>query len=276
MAKKITIPEFKIYKQENRRFTMLTVYDYTTAKIVDESNVEAILVGDSIGNIVYGFDSTTPVTLDMMILATRAVVKGAPNTFIVGDLPFGTYNVSCQQAIESANRMMKEGGCDCVKLEGGIEMADKIEAIVKSGTPVMGHIGLTPQTAASAGGMKVQGKTPETAKKLIEEIKAIEKAGAFCCLVECVPVGVGKAMSEAVEIPMFSGGSGPYGTGHGQNFYDMFGFFGRAPKFVKHFGEYREQFVKGLNEFRDDVNNKVYPAPEQCYNVVVEGFEIDK
>lgn len=273
MAKKITIPEFKLYKQENRRYTMITVYDYVTARLVDESKIESILVGDSLGNIVYGLDSTTPVTLDMMILSIQAVVRGAPNTFIVGDMPFGSYNESCEQAIRSANRLIKEGGCDCVKLEGGIEMADKISAIVKSGTPVMGHIGLTPQTAAASGGMKVQGRTYETAQKLIEDIVAIEQAGAFSCLVECVPVSVGKAMNEAVSIPLFSGGAGPDGSGFGLNFYDMFGFFGRAPKFVKHYAELRETFIEGLNAFRDDVNNKIYPSPEQCYNMKVEGFE---
>ncbi len=273
MAKKMTISDFKRYKQENRRYTMITVYDHITAVIVNESKIESILVGDSIGNIVFGLNSTTPVTLDQMIPAVQAVVKGAPDTFIVGDLPFGSYNISCEQAIESANRLMKEGGCDCVKLEGGIEMADKISAIVKSGTPVMGHIGLTPQTASSFGGMKVQGRTPETANKLIEDIKSIEKAGAFACLVECVPVSVGKAMNEAVEIPIFSGGAGPDGNGYGQNFYDMFGMFKTfSPKFVKKYLDLYEPMLHALNDFHEDVINGVYPSPEQSYNIDVNGF----
>jgi len=274
MAKKITIPEFKKYKQEGRRFTMCTVYDYITASIVNESEIHCILVGDSIGQIVYGLSDTTPVTLDQIIMATQAVVKGAPDTFIIADLPFGSYNISCEQAIASANRLMKEGGCDCVKLEGGLEMADKIAAIVKSGTPVMGHIGLTPQTAASSGGMRIQGKTPQEANKLFEDIKAIEASGAFACLVECVPSSVGKALNAALEIPMFSGGAGPSGQGFGLNFYDMLGLTRQFnPKFVKRYGDLRTFIVEALNTFVEDVNSGAYPTSEHCYNIKVEGYE---
>ena len=274
MVKKLTIRDFKTMRQENRRFAMITVYDYITASLVNASSCEAILVGDSIGNIVYGLSSTTPVTIDMIIPAAAAVVRAAPDTFIIGDLPFGVYNESCEQAIASANRLMKETGCDCVKLEGGTEMADKIAAIVKSGTPVMGHIGLTPQTASSIGGLKVQGKTLEDANKLIEDIKAVEAAGAFACLIECVPVVVGDKMINSVKIPVFSGGAGPNGNGYGLNFYDMLGMFKSfAPKFVKRYAELYDPILSCLNSFHEEVMSKAYPSEEHSYNIKVEGLE---
>jgi 3-methyl-2-oxobutanoate hydroxymethyltransferase len=274
MAKKMTIADFKRYKQENKRYTMITTYDYTTATMVNESKIETILVGDSLGNCVLGLGSTVPVTLDQMITVIAAVVKGAPDTFIIGDMPFGTYNVSCEQAVATANRIMKESGCDCVKLEGGADMADKIAAIVKSGTPVMGHIGLTPQTAMALGGMKLQGKNLESVQKLIDDVKAVEAAGAFACVVECVPAMVGKALNEAVKIPIFSGGAGPDCTGYGMNFMDMMGMFRDfTPKFVKRYANLREVMVNSLNQFHSDVETHIFPAPENCYNTKVEGLK---
>lgn len=274
MAKKITVPEFKQYKKEGRRYTQVTCYDYTIAKMVNESKIQSILVGDSIGNIIYGYGGTTPVTLEQMILATQAVVAGAPDTFIVGDLPFGTYNVSNEQAVESANRLMKEGGCDCVKLEGGADFAPRVEAIVKAGISVMGHIGLTPQTAAASGGLRVKGKNLEDAKKLFNDIKVLEAAGIFACVVECVPVGVCKRMNVAVSIPVFGGGYGTGATGNGLNFYDMFGMFSEfKPKFVKQYASLRSVFIDGLNAFYDDVISGAYPTVETSYNAMVEGFD---
>ncbi len=271
--KKISIPDFAVCKEENRKFVMITCYDYTIASLVDQSPVEMILAGDSVGNMVYGYDGTVPVTMDQMVYTIQAVVKGAPHTFIVGDLPFGSYNRSREQAIESATRLMKEGGCDCVKLEGGAEMADKIEAIVRAGIPVMGHIGLTPQTASVMGGMKVQGKSSAAADKLVEDIKAIEKAGAFCCIVECVPECVGEAMCEAVSIPVLSGGPCKKALGQGQNFYDMMGFLGTfVPKFAKHYAELQKTILDALSEFHEDCLSGVYPSSENCYHVEVPGY----
>ena len=271
MAKKMTVADFKRYKDEGKRYTMITCYDAVTAAIVDASKVEVILAGDSVGNVVYGYDSTIPVTLDQMILATKAVVKGAPNTFIVGDMPFATYNVSCEQAVETANRLMKEGGCDCVKLEGGANMADKIAAVVKAGIPVMGHIGLTPQTVSAMGGLKVQGKTNVAAMRLFDDLKAIEEAGAFCCVIECVPTKVGNALVKSVDIPVFA--AGDTATGYGMNFFDMTGMFKAfCPKFVKQYLNLYDPILKALNEFHDDVDAHAYPAPEHMYNVEVEGF----
>lgn len=272
--KKVRITDFAQLKESGRKFTMITCYDYTIAKLVDQSAVEMILVGDSVGNMVYGYNGTVPVTLDQMVYATQAVVRGAPNTFVVGDLPFGSYNVSCEQAITSANRLMKEAGCDCVKLEGGVKMADKIRAIVDSGTPVMGHIGLTPQTVAAMGGMKVQGKSGDAAERLMKDIRAIEKAGAFCCVVECVPRVVGEALCKAVNIPVLSGGPCTSAACHGQNFYDMLGFEGTfVPKFAKHYAELQETIIHALNCFHQDVSDGIYPAPENCYDVEVPGYQ---
>lgn len=273
---KMTIADFKKYKKEGRKFCYVTAYDYTTASIVNESDVEVILVGDSLAMIMLGYDSTTPVTLEDMIHHTKPVVKGAPDTFIVADMPFGTYNVSIEQAVANATRLYKETGCDCVKLEGGAEVADTIRAIVKAGIPVMGHIGLTPQTAGMLGGFKVQGTTPETAKKLIEDVKAIERAGAFSVVLECVPKGVAKAITEAVEIPVLGIGAGPYVDCQvlvTHDLLDMYSDF--KPKFVKHFAHIRKAMVEGLNQFHKETIEGTFPSREYCFNANVEGFEVE-
>lgn len=274
--KKMTIADFKRYKKEGRKFAYVTAYDYTTASIVNESNAEVILVGDSLGMVMLGYDSTTPVTLEDIIHHTKPVVKGAPDTFVVADLPFGTYNVSIEQAVENANRLYKETGCDCVKLEGGAEIADTVRAIVKAGIPVMGHIGLTPQTAGMLGGFKAQGTTPETARKLVEDVKALEEAGAFSVVVECVPKGVAKALTEAVEIPILGIGAGPYVDCQvlvTQDLLDMYGDF--KPKFVKHFAHIRKAMVEGLNQFHKETIEGTFPSEEYSFNKEVEGFEVE-
>ena len=269
--KKMTILDFKKYKEEGRKFAYVTAYDYTTASIVNDSECEIILVGDSLAMVMLGYNTTVGVTLDDMIHHIRPVVKGAPNTFIVGDMPFGSYNVSPEQAIQSANRILMETNCDCVKLEGGVDMAPTIERMVKAGIPVMGHIGLTPQTSTSLGGFKVQGGTPESAKKLIEDALAIEKAGAFSIVVECVPNAVGKALKEALKIPVLGIGAGPDVDCQvlvTQDLLAMYGDF--KPKFVKHFANIREEMVKGLNRFHEETLSGAFPTPEYCFNKEVE------
>ncbi len=269
--KKMTILDFRKYKEEGRKFAYVTAYDYTTASIVDESDVEVILVGDSLGMIMLGYDTTVPVTVDDMIHHIRPVVKGAPHTFVAGDMPFGSYNVSKEQAIETANRITKETLCDCVKLEGGVEMADTISAMVRAGINVMGHIGLTPQTATSLGGFKVQGGTPEGAKKLIEDALALQEAGVFSLVVECVPSVVGKALREALDIPVLGIGAGPYVDCQvlvTQDLLDMYGDF--KPKFVKHFAHVREEMVKGLNLFHEETLSGEFPGPEYSFNKKVD------
>ena len=265
--KKMTIPDFKTFKEEGRKFTFVTAYDYTIASIVNDSDCEIILVGDSLGMIMLGYTSTTPVTMEDIIHHCKPVVKGAPNTFIVGDMPFGSYNQSPQQAIENATRLIKETSCDCVKLEGGVEYADTIRAIVRAGVPVMGHIGLTPQTATSLGGFKVQGGTPESARQLIEDAKALENAGAFSIVIECVPNVVGKAVSEAVKIPVLGIGAGPHVDCQVLVTQDMLGMYGDfKPKFVKHFAQIRKEMVEGLNRFHTESLSGEFPSKEYCFN----------
>lgn len=273
---KMTVLDFKKYKQEGKKFAYVTAYDYTTASIVNDSDVEVILVGDSLGMIMLGYNGTTAVTMEDMIHHTRPVVKGAPDTFIVGDMPFGSYNVSIQQAIENANRLYKETGCDCIKLEGGVEMADTIAAIVKAGIPVMGHIGLTPQTAGMLGGFKVQGGTPESAQKLIADAKALEKAGCFSLVLECVPKGVAKALTESIEIPVLGIGAGPYVDCQVLVTQDMLGMYGDfKPKFVKLFANIRKEMVAGLNEFHKETLDGTFPSAEYSFNAKVEGYEAE-
>lgn len=276
MKKKMTIKDFQIYKDEGKKFSYVTGYDYTMASIINDSDCEVILVGDSLGMIMLGYDGTTAVTMDDMIHHIKPVVKGAPDTFIVGDMPFGSYNVSIEQAIMNANRLTKETSCDCIKLEGGVEMADTIAAIVKSGTPVMGHIGLTPQTSTSLGGFKVQGGTPEAAAKLIEDAKAIEKAGVFSIVLECVPKGVAKALTEEIKVPILGIGAGPYVDCQVLVTQDLLGMYGDfKPKFVKQFANIRKEMVDALNVFHKESIEGTFPSPEYSFNAKVEGYEVE-
>ena len=274
--KKMTVLDFKKFKEEGRKFAYVTAYDYTTASIVNESDVEVILVGDSLAMIMLGYNTTVGVTLDDMIHHIRPVVKGAPDTFVVGDMPFGSYQESPEQAIHSACRILMETNCDCVKLEGGAKMAPTIRRMVDVGIPVMGHIGMTPQSATSFGGFKVQGGTPEAAKQLILDAKALEEAGAFSIVLECVPSVVARAVTEAVSIPILGIGAGPYVDCQvlvTQDLLDMYGDF--KPKFVKHFAHIREEMVKGLNLFHEETLSGAFPSPEYSFNKQVEIPELD-
>ena len=276
MKKKFTVFDFQRCKDEGNKFTMVCAYDYTMASIINESDVEAILVGDSVGMIEQGLAGTVSVTMDQMIYHTKCVVKGAPDTFIVGDMPFGSYNVSCEQAIINANRFMKEGGCDAVKLEGGVEVADKIAAITKAGIPVMGHIGLTPQTAAALGGFKIQGKSLESVRKIIEDAKAVEVAGAFMTGLEAVPVDVAKLIGEIIKIPINGIGSGIYTDGPGLLTADMLGIYKSdrpKSKFVKQYAILRPMMVEALNQFHRESQEGLYPSAEYSYNTKIEGLE---
>ena len=274
--KKMTILDFKKFKEEGRKFAYVTAYDYTTASIVNDSDVEVILVGDSLAMIMLGCKTTVGVTLDDMIHHIRPVVKGAPDTFVVGDMPFGSYQESPEQAIRSACRILMETNCDCVKLEGGAKMAPTIRRMVDAGIPVMGHIGMTPQSATSFGGFKVQGGTPEGARQLILDAKALEEAGAFSIVLECVPSVVAKAVTEAVGIPILGIGAGPHVDCQvlvTQDLLDMYGDF--KPKFVKHFAHIREEMVKGLNLFHEETLSGAFPSPEYSFNKQVEIPELD-
>lgn len=265
--KKMTIADFKKFKQEGRKFSFVTAYDYTTASIVNDSDVEIILVGDSLGMIMLGYSSTTPVTMEDMIHHIRPVVKGAPDTWVAGDMPFGSYQESDEQAVHNAIRLIKETGCDCIKLEGGIEMVSRIKAIVKAGVLVMGHIGLTPQTATALGGFKVQGGTPESARKLMDDAKALDAAGCFSMVIECVPSIVAKAVTEAVSIPVMGIGAGPHVDCQVLVTQDLLGMYGDfKPKFVKQFAQVRKVMVDGLNEFHRETIEGRFPSPEYSFN----------
>ncbi len=269
--KKMTIPDFKKFKAEGRKFAYTTAYDYTMATIVDESEVEIILVGDSLAMCILGRNSTVGVTMEDMIHHIKPVVLGAPNTFVVGDMPFGSYNQSPEQAIANASRMLMETGCDAIKLEGGATMAPTIRRLVDAGVPVMGHIGLTPQTASSMGGFKVQGGTPESAAELLRAAKAIEEAGAFSLVVECVPNSVGKALTEALTIPVLGIGAGADVDCQVLVSYDLLGMYnGFKPKFVKHFANIRQQMVAGLNQFHEESVAGTFPDESTSFNKPVE------
>ncbi|MCD6434858.1 MAG: 3-methyl-2-oxobutanoate hydroxymethyltransferase [Clostridiales bacterium] len=272
--KKTTAPGMKKMKIDGKKLRMVTAYDYPTAVLVDKTEIELILVGDSLGMTVLGYEGTVKVTMEDMLHHIKPVVKGAPNTFIVGDMPFGAYNVSPEQAISNANRLMKEGGCDCIKLEGGMNMADKIKAIVDAGIPVMAHIGLTPQTSSQLGGFKVQGKSAEAAKTLLAEAKAVEDAGAFAVVVECVPAPLGKFITEKIEIPTIGIGAGPDCDGQVLVTQDMIGMFDQfTPKFVKKYANVGDIIVEVFEKFADEVQTKEFPAKEHCFTMKEDALE---
>ncbi len=274
MRKKIMIPDLYTKYEKGEPITMLTAYDYPMALLEEKAGVDIILVGDSMGMTVYGLDTTLPVTLDMIIRHAQAVRRGAPAAFIVGDMPYMTYQVNKDEAIRNAGRLMAEAGVDAIKLEGGREMAETIAAIVKATIPVMGHIGLTPQSISQLGGFKAQGRTAESALKLVEDAKALEAAGCFSILVEAVPPEVNKVIVETVKIPIISLGSGVYGAGQCLIVHDMLGFFDRfTPKFVKKYANLNAEIVKALKAYVADVKEKNFPGPEHVYPMSREEVE---
>lgn len=266
---KVTIQKLQSMKGVEK-ISMTTAYDYPSACVVEKSGIEIILIGDSLMMTMLGDVSTVPCTMEDMIHHIKPVVTGAPSPLIVGDMPFGSYNVSKEQAIMNANRLMKEGRCDVVKLEGGVEMAGIVKAIVDSGTPVMGHIGLTPQTSSKMGGFKVQGKG-EAAKLVLDDALAIEKAGAFSIVLEGIPEQLGKLITEKVGIPTIGIGAGRYTDGQVLVFHDMLGFFDRfVPKFVKQYLQLNAQIVEALETFKEEVKSGAFPEESHVFGGVDE------
>jgi len=260
MAKK-SIHDFHKMVAEKEPITYLTAYDYLTAKMVEKAGIDMILVGDSLGMVVLGYETTIPVTLEDMIRHCQAVRRGAPNTFIVGDMTYMSYQVSDEQAVESAGRMVKEGLCDAVKLEGGgTRMASRIKAINESGILVMGHIGLTPQSMGQQGGYKAQGRNSQAAVNIVKEAKRLEEAGAFSILVEAVPAMVGKAITERAGIPILGIGAGSYTHGQLLIFADMVGLYDNfTPKFVKQYANVNEVISNAFKQYHQDVKEKSFP-----------------
>jgi 3-methyl-2-oxobutanoate hydroxymethyltransferase len=272
--KKITILDLQQKKQAGEPITMLTAYDYPTGLLVEQAGIDIILVGDSLAMVVLGHENTVSVTMDEMLHHCRAVARGAMNPLLVGDMPFMSYQVDVKEAIRNAGRFLKEGNMDVIKLEGGADMAPTVGAIVNAGIPVMGHIGLTPQTISKLGGYRVQGKDVTTARALIDDALALEQAGAFSLILEAIPSPVAQIISDRVSIPTIGIGAGPHCDGQVLVIHDLIGLFDRfLPKFVKQYANIFPTIVEALNQYRQDVIDGAFPAPEHSYAMSDEALE---
>lgn len=267
------IHDFYRMKQAGEKITFLTAYDYPTAAFAQEAGLDMLLVGDSLGMCVYGYSSTVPVTMDQMICHSDAVRRGAPNCFVIGDMPFMSYQSSCDKAVENAGRFLKEANCDAIKLEGGVRVTKQIRAIVDAGIVVMGHIGLTPQSSGQLGGHKAQGRTAETAKLVVEDALAVQDAGAHMLLLEAIPPEVGAYITKRLSMPVLSIGAGPYCDGQLLIVSDMIGQFQAfTPKFVKQYGDVAGVVVKAMREYCDEIRQGKFPTDDHVYRMI-EGEE---
>lgn len=265
---KATIPVLHDKMRARDQITMLTCYDYPTALLLDRAGIDILLVGDSLGMTVLGYDTTLPVTLDVMIPHAQAVRRGAPAAFVIGDMPYMTYQISSAEAIRNAGRFMAQAGCDAVKLEGGRNMADVIAALTRATIPVMGHLGLTPQSLAQLGGFKAQGRDAETAQIVIEDAAILEQAGVCSILLEAIPPEVARIISERASVPIISIGSGPYCHGQCLIIHDMLGLFDRfTPRFVKKYADLTAEIMRAAAEFTADVQSRTFPGPQHCYGM---------
>lgn len=272
--KKVTILSLKSKKEKGEPITMLTAYDYPTGLLVDQAGIDIILVGDSLAMVVLGHENTVAVTMDEMLHHCKAVARGAKNPLLVGDMPFMSYQVDVKEAIRNAGRFLKEGGMDVVKLEGGRDMAPTVKGIVDAGIPVMGHIGLTPQTISKLGGYRVQGKDIATAKALIDDGLALEEAGAFSLILEAIPGPVARLITERVGIPTIGIGAGPDCDGQVLVTHDLIGLFDRfVPKFVKQYTNTFSSIIEALESYRDEVIAGTFPGPEHGYSMSDEALQ---
>jgi 3-methyl-2-oxobutanoate hydroxymethyltransferase len=268
MSKHVTILDIQQAKTEGRKLVMVTAYDYPFGLLADQAQVDLVLVGDSLGMVVMGLDGTVGVTMEHMIHHAKAVVRGCKGPLVIGDMPFMSYNTSIREAIHNAGRLMKEGGCDSIKLEGGVDFAGTIEAIVKAGIPVQGHIGLTPQTASALGGFKMQGKDAAAAKQIIDDAKAIEEAGAFSMVLEAVPAPLGNLVAAAVKVPVVGIGAGPDVDGQVLVTHDMIGLFDKfVPKFVKQYSQIRTIILEAMQSYKKEVQEVTFPGPEHSFKM---------
>ncbi|MGH7407434.1 MAG: 3-methyl-2-oxobutanoate hydroxymethyltransferase, partial [Candidatus Methylomirabilales bacterium] len=265
---RVTATAVRAMKARGERVVMLTAYDTPTARLLDAAGVDIILVGDSLAMVALGYETTLPVTLEEMLHHTRAVARGAARALVVGDLPFLSYQVSREEALRSAGRMLKEGNAQAVKLEGGLEVAGTVAALVEAGIPVMGHIGLTPQAVHRMGGYKVQGRSADAAARLVQDAVALERAGAFSLVLEGLPWQVAGAVTEAVSIPTIGIGAGPRCDGQVLVTNDLLGFFDEfTPKFVKHYANLRETLLQAFGQFREEVRSGSFPGPEHSFSL---------
>jgi len=265
---RVTITQIKEMKQKGEKIVMLTAYDYSTAKIVDEVGVPLILVGDSLGMVVLGYESTIPVTMEEMLHHTKAVVRGTKRSLIVGDMPFMTYHLSVEQALQNTARFIQEGGCQAIKLEGGVTVAEKVRRIVECGIPVMGHIGLTPQSIHQFGGHKVQGKSPEGAKRLLDDAIALDEAGAFAIVLETVPTPLATLITEKVSVPTIGIGAGIGCDGQVQVINDILGSFADfVPKHAKQYAKLTDIIRKAVTDYHNEVKNGTFPTEKQSFTM---------
>ncbi len=272
---KTSVVDIKNRKNSGKAITMLTAYDYPWALLADRAGVDILLVGDSLGMVVLGYPDTVSVTMEEMLHHIKAVSRTVKNALVIGDMPFGSYNTSIEKAVENANRMMKEGRADCIKLEGGKTMAKTVEAIVKSGTPVQGHIGLTPQTASALGGFKVQGKSARAAKALLKDAKALEDAGCFSIVLEAIPAPIAEKITQSLSIPTIGIGAGIHCDGQVLVTHDMVGLFDRfVPKFVKQYANISETVSAAIAEYIEDVQKGNFP--EEKHSFIMDSEEMEK
>jgi 3-methyl-2-oxobutanoate hydroxymethyltransferase len=273
MAKKKTVHEFQQMKKEGKKIAWLTSYDFPTAQFAEAAGLDMLLVGDSLGMCVYGYEGTVPVTMDQMIYHSQAVRRGAPNTFVIGDMPFMSYQSSVEKAVENAGRFLKEAGCDAIKLEGGKRVAKVIRAIVDAGIVVIGHIGLTPQSSGQLGGHKAQGRTAEAAEMVVQDAFAVQEAGAQMILLEAIPPELGAYITKALAIPVLSIGAGPFCDGQLLIVSDLIGQFQAfTPKFVKKYCNVAEVVTEAMKQYCDDVRKGAFPEEKHCYRMA-EGEE---
>jgi 3-methyl-2-oxobutanoate hydroxymethyltransferase len=265
---RITVNQIKDMKQKGEKISMLTAYDYSTAKIVDEAGVPMILVGDSLGMVVLGYESTIPVTMEEMLHHTKAVVRGTSQALVIGDMPFMTYHISVDDAVRNAGRFIQEAGAQAVKLEGGVTVAEKVKRIVECGIPVMGHIGLTPQSIHQLGGFKVQGRSQEAAVKMLDDAKALEQAGVFSIVLETVPAPLATLITEKVSVPTIGIGAGIGCDGQVQVIHDILGLFADfVPKHAKQYVKLSDMIQKAVSEYHEEVTSGKFPTEKQSFSM---------
>lgn len=271
--KKVTIQDVSKAKEEGRKLVMVTAYDYPFGLMAGEADADIVLVGDSLGMVVMGLEGTVEVTMAHMIHHIKAVMRGCKGPLVVGDMPFMSYNTSIRDAVVNAGRLLKEGGCDVVKLEGGVDFAPTVQAVVKAGIPVQGHIGLTPQTAGALGGFKMQGRDAAAAKKIIDDARALEDAGTFSIILEAVPAPLGKLVAESVRVPVIGIGAGPDVDGQVLVTHDMVGLFDKfTPKFVKQYANIRSIVLDAIRAYGKDVREGAFPGPEHSFKMSAEAL----
>jgi len=271
MDKKLTIQDIITMKKNGERISMLTAYDASFAGLIDAAGIDMVLVGDSLGMVLLGYNSTIPVTMEEMLHHCRAAAKGVQRAVLVGDMPFMSYQVSESEAITNAGRFLKEAGCDAVKLEGGTEVCDTVGAIVKAGISVMGHIGLTPQTASQLGGYKVQGKDADSSRRLMQSARDLETAGAFSIVLECVPSQLSEAITKTVSIPTIGIGAGKHCDGQVLVTHDMVGMFEKfVPSFVKQYINLAPQIKEAVAAYHEEVKNGSFPDDEHSFNMQID------